>query len=137
MTFLNRTLRAHAEDLAPNAEVQVPTMDLGRVLPRYRHSRKRLILVDLEGTVWRRDLSRDGLSMMEEDYRRAGVPRDGEEGEAEAEAEKALVEVPEEVLVVLEKLVGDVRNEVWLLSGLRVRGLLERIGRRVPRLGIV
>ncbi|KAG6875569.1 hypothetical protein C0992_003285 [Termitomyces sp. T32_za158] len=74
---------------------------------------------------------------MEEDYRRAAVPRDNEDAEEEVKEEKALVEVPEEVLVVLEKLVADVRNEVWLLSGLRVRGLLERIGRRVPRLGIV
>ncbi|KAG6871722.1 hypothetical protein C0995_000805 [Termitomyces sp. Mi166 len=143
-TFLNRTLRAHAEDLAPHVtEAQVPKMELGRVLPRYRHSMKRIVLVDLEGTVWRRDLSREGLARMEEDYRRAGVG-EGKEGEGEGEGEgeegkeeKPLVEVPEEVLMVLEKLVADVRNEVWLLSGLRVRGLLERIGRRVPRLGIV
>ncbi|KAG6899346.1 hypothetical protein C0993_011062 [Termitomyces sp. T159_Od127] len=137
MTFLSRTLRAHSDDLAPHAEVQVPVLDLGRVVPRYRHSRKRLLLIDLEGTLWRRDLSREGLSMMEDDYRRAAVPRDSEDAEAEGEAEKGLVDVPEEVVSVLEKLVGDMRNEVWLLSGLRVQGLLERIGRRVPRLGIV
>ncbi|KAF5367337.1 hypothetical protein D9615_010280 [Tricholomella constricta] len=152
-SFLNRTLRAHAEDLAPNTELtQVPRLDAPRVLPRYRHSRKRLLLVDLEGTLWGRDLSREGLARMEEDYKAAGV--NGVNGEVGAGAGagagvevhgngngngngKARIEVPEEVLMVLEKLVEDRRNEVWLLSGLRVRGVLERIAERVPRLGIV
>ncbi|KNZ73603.1 Putative alpha,alpha-trehalose-phosphate synthase [UDP-forming] 106 kDa subunit [Termitomyces sp. J132] len=107
-TFLHRTLRANAEDQAPGAAAAVPRLDMGKVGPRYRYSRRRVVVVDLEGTLWRRDLR--------------GKP---------------LVEVPEEVLDVLERLTGDLRNEVWLLSGLRVRGLLERIGRRVPRLGIV
>lgn len=121
MSFLNRCLRAHNEDLALN--VDVPVFDVARVLPRYRHSRTRLILVDFEGTLWRRDLSRDGLARMEEDYAVKGG--------------KCKVEVPEDVLRVLEKLVEDRKNEVWLLSGLRVKGVLERIAERIPRLGIV
>ncbi|KAG5642279.1 hypothetical protein DXG03_003056 [Asterophora parasitica] len=134
-SFLNRTLRAHAEDLAPNTELaQVTPLDAARVLPRYRHSRKRLVLVDLEGTLWGRDLSREGLVRMEEDYKAAGRDR----GEANGDGDvKARIQVPEDVLLVLEKLVEDRRNEVWLLSGLRVRGVLERIAERVPRLGIV
>ncbi|RDB18114.1 putative alpha,alpha-trehalose-phosphate synthase [UDP-forming] subunit [Hypsizygus marmoreus] len=148
-TFLTRCLRAHSEDLASG--VAVPIFDVARVLPRYRHSRKRLILVDLEGTLWRRDLSREGLVRMEVDYAGGGgggvttnasaeggsgyKDNDAEEGREGAGGEK--VRVPEEVLEVLEKLVEDRRNEVWLLSGLRVRGVLERIGKRVPRLGIV
>ncbi|GLB44271.1 putative trehalose-phosphatase [Lyophyllum shimeji] len=141
-SFLNRTLRAHAEDLAPNAEV--PVFDVARVLPRYRHSRKRLVLVDLEGCLWRRDLSREGLVRMEEDYRLAGrgvnkvngeKHGEGEKEDKEGEAER--VSVPEEALKVLERLVEDRRNEVWLLSGLRVTGVLERIAERIPRLGIV
>lgn len=43
----------------------------------------------------------------------------------------------EEALNVLERLVADRKNEVWLLSGLRVRGVLERIAERLPGLGIV
>ncbi|KAG6810498.1 hypothetical protein H0H92_011595 [Tricholoma furcatifolium] len=122
-SFLTRTLRAHAEDLAPHGP-DVPPLDTARVLPRYRHSRRRLVLVDLEGTLWRRDLSREGLARMEEDY----LCLKGEERK---------VVVPEEALETLEALVGDVRNEVWLLSGLRVRGVLERIAERIPRLGVV
>ena len=82
------------------------------------------MLIDLEGTLWRRDLSREGLTRMEEDYRTG-------------EADQPLVEVPEEVLLLLEKLVADAKNEVWLLSGLRACGLLDRIGRRMPKMGIV
>ncbi|KAF8063976.1 alpha,alpha-trehalose-phosphate synthase [Lyophyllum atratum] len=118
-SFLNRTLRAHAEDLAPTNTI-VPSLDITRLLPSYRHSPSRLILVDLEGVLWRRDLSREGLVRMEEDY------KGGRE-----------VEVPGEVVGWLERLVGEGRNEVWVLSGLRVGGVLERLGERVPGLGIV
>ncbi|KAG6902864.1 hypothetical protein DXG01_000632, partial [Tephrocybe rancida] len=123
-------------DLAPHTEV--PKLDIARVVPRYKHSRGRLLLIDLEGTVWKRDLSREGLAMMEEDYLTAGnKPVAGEGGREGGEDPCApRVEVPEEVLRVLEKLVADPRNEVWLLSGLRVRGVLERIAERVPRVGI-
>ncbi|KAG6864034.1 hypothetical protein C0991_000927 [Blastosporella zonata] len=142
-SFLTRTLRAHAEDLAPNTEV--PTLDISRVLPRYKHSRGRLVLLDLEGTLWRRDLSREGLARMEEDYLTAGRKEEqkGSKIEEQSVNDKEAgpcvprVEVPEEVLILLETLVADSRNEVWLLSGLRVRGVLERIAERVPRLGIV
>jgi trehalose-6-phosphatase len=65
------------------------------------HSRKRLILVDLEGTLWIRNLSRAGLAVMA----------------------KGEYEFPEEVVNVLGKLADDSRNEVWLLSGLRVDGV--------------
>ncbi|KAG6816474.1 hypothetical protein H0H87_005761 [Tephrocybe sp. NHM501043] len=138
-TFLTRTLRAHAEDLAPNTEV--PRLDVARVLPRYKHSRGRLVLLDLEGTLWKRDLSRDGLARMEEDYLTAGTKESQPEsnGEKVEEAGPCVprVQVPEEVLLILERLVADPRNEVWLLSGLRVRGVLERIAERIPKLGIV
>ncbi|KAG5636272.1 hypothetical protein H0H81_008558 [Sphagnurus paluster] len=138
-SFLNRTLRAHAEDLAPHTDSlsQVAVLDAARVLPRYRHSHKRLLLLDLEGTLWGRDLSREGLARMEEDYRAATPGLVASGAAVEKEACRAKIEVPEEVLSVLEKLVEDRRNEVWLLSGLRMRGVLERIAERVPRLGIV
>jgi hypothetical protein len=95
--------------------ISVPPLDLSRVLPRYKHSRKRLILVDFEGTLWIRDLTRAGLvGMAKGDY-----------------------EFPEEVANVLGKLADDSRNEVWLLSGLRVDGVLERFREKVPKVGIV
>ena len=43
----------------------------------------------------------------------------------------------EDVLNVLERLVEDPRNEVWLLSGLRVKGVLGRVAERLPGMGIV
>ena len=95
--------------------ISVPPLDLPRVLPRYKHSRKRLILVDFEGTLWTRDLTRAGLVGMA----------------------KGEYEFPEEVANVLGKLADDSRNEVWLLSGLRVDGVLERFRERVPKVGIV
>ena len=93
----------------------VPPLELARVLPRYKHSRKRLILVDFEGTLWSRDLSRAGLVGME----------------------KGEYVFPEEAVNVLGKLAEDARNEVWLLSGLRVDGVLERVREQVPKVGIV
>ena len=95
--------------------ISVPVLDLSRVLPRYKHSRKRLILVDFEGTLWIRDLSRAGLVGM-------------------AKGEYVF---PEEAANVLGKLADDSRNEVWLLSGLRVDGVLERFREKVPKVGIV
>ena len=95
--------------------ISVPPLEPSRVLPRYKHSRKRLILVDFEGTLWIRDLSRDGLVGM-------------------AKGEYVF---PEEVVNVLGKLAEDSRNEVWLLSGLRVDGVLERFREKVPKVGIM
>ena len=113
-TFLNRCVRAHIDHMQDDS-ISVPPLDLSRVLPRYKHSRKRLILVDFEGTLWTRDLSRAGLvGMAKGDYL-----------------------FPEEVANVLGKLADDSRNEVWLLSGLRVDGVLERFKEKVPKVGIV
>ena len=113
-SFLNRCLRAHIEHTQDDS-ISVPPLEPSRVLPRYKHSRKRLILVDFEGTLWSRDLSRAGLLGM-------------------AEGEYTF---PEDAVNVLGKLADDTRNEVWLLSGLRVDGVLERIKERVPKVGIV
>jgi hypothetical protein len=44
---------------------------------------------------------------------------------------------PEDVMNVLKRLVEDQKNEVWLLSGLRVKGVLERVAERLPGMGIV
>lgn len=82
---------------------------------RYKHSQRRLIIVDFEGTLWKRDLSRRGLqAYLNGDF-----------------------EIPEEPLNALSSLAEDRRNDVWLLSGLPVRGVLERVAEKVPNIGIV
>ena len=93
----------------------VPPLEISRVMPRYKHSRKRLILVDFEGTLWSRDLSSPGLvGMAQGDY-----------------------VFPEEAVNILGNLAEDTRNEVWLLSGLRIDGVLEKVREKVPKVGIV
>lgn len=71
--------------------------------------------MDLEGTMWRRDLSRGGLqAYLEGDFK-----------------------IPDGPLEVLKTLSDDKRNDVWLLSGLPVRDVLERVEEKVPGIGIV
>ena len=72
-------------------------------------------IVDFEGTLWTRDLTKEGL---------AKVMR----GEAE---------IPEDVINVLNALTQNKNNEVWLLSGLQVKDVLDRVAEKVPKLGIV
>lgn len=105
--FLTRVLRCNIEHLRGDA-VDVPALDVGPLLPRYKHSARRLLLVDLEGTLW---TGRD--------------PRAPE------------FTPPEEAIRLLGKLAGDARNEVWLLSGLPVEGKMEKIAESVPGIGIV
>ncbi|KAJ3568203.1 hypothetical protein NP233_g5869 [Leucocoprinus birnbaumii] len=113
-SFLSRVIRAHSEHYLDDIE-DVPALDLTRVLPRYRHSHRRLILVDFEGTLWRRDLTRRGLqAYLEGDFK-----------------------IPEAPLEALKNLSEDKRNDVWLLSGLPVKDVLERVAEKVPGIGIV
>ena len=46
-------------------------------------------------------------------------------------------ELPEEAVDVLKKLTEDRNNEVWLLSGLPVRGAMEKVAELVPKVRIV
>lgn len=48
-----------------------------------------------------------------------------------------MFEPPEATMRVLERMVGDPMNEIWVLSGLPVKGALERLVERVPSVGIV
>ncbi|KAF9007082.1 glycosyltransferase family 20-domain-containing protein [Cyathus striatus] len=117
-SFLNRCVRAHGEHMHSHSDLTlaetIPTLDVPRVLPRYKHSQKRLILVDFEGTLWRRDLSREGLAKML----------------------RGEFEFPPEVVEVLRRLGEDKRNDVWLLSGLPVKGIMEKVASAVPKIGI-
>ena len=72
-------------------------------------------VVDFEATLWKRDLTKEGLATVMA-------------GEAE---------IPEEPLNVLKSLAENKNNEVWLLSGLQVKGVLDRVAEKIPKLGIV
>ena len=99
--------------------MSIATLDVTRILPRYRHSQKRLLLIDFEGTTWQRDIRTIA--------RNAGsLP-----------GRKAEFEPPEETLRLLNRLADDPRNQVWLLSGLPVKGMLDVVAERVPKVGIV
>ncbi|KAJ7837220.1 alpha,alpha-trehalose-phosphate synthase [Mycena olivaceomarginata] len=112
-TFLSRCLRSHTEQHLQSHEA-APMLDMHRVLPRYKHSSKRLLLMDLEGTCGRG--RGPGL----------GHPCDTD---GDAGLERALE--------VLRRFAADGRNDVWLLSGLPIAGVLSRIAKEVPRIGIV
>ncbi|KAH0834220.1 glycosyltransferase family 20 protein [Lanmaoa asiatica] len=111
MSFLTRCLRANTEHTAQTDLSMVPVVDMARLLPRYRHSSKRLLLLDFEGAIWIRDMSRAGLL--------------------------APFEPQQQTLALLNRFVDDARNEVWLLSGLPVKGVLDKIAAAVPGMGIV
>ncbi|KAF8656163.1 hypothetical protein AX16_002732 [Volvariella volvacea WC 439] len=110
-SFLTRCVRSNIEH-TQNDLSDVPILDTALILPRYKHSQRRLILVDFEGTIWKRDLSRPLVNDT------TGLPL--------------------EVLEDLKKLAEDERrNEVWLLSGLPIKGPLEKIAEMIPKMGIV
>ena len=46
-------------------------------------------------------------------------------------------EPPEESIALLNKFAEDPKNEVWLLSGLPVKGVMEKVAAAAPRVGIV
>ena len=109
-SFLIRCLRSNLEHQVDS--LTVDDLDVSLVLPRYRHSQKRLLLVDFEGTMWTRDFRTLALN-------------------------GGKFEPPQDALKVLAKLAEDPKNEVWLLSGLKVKGALEEVGKVVPKIGIV
>jgi hypothetical protein len=71
--------------------------------------------VDFEGTLWKRDLTKEGLTKIT----------------------RGDFEFPEEALDTLKRLTEYKSNEVWLLSGLQVKGILDRVAEKIPKLGIV
>lgn len=109
--FLSRTVRVHYKHHIKDSLVIRP-LDTAAIRERYHQAAqgrgKRLILLDLERTLWLHDTS---------------TPRQNDE-------------VPENALKLLERLSADERNEVWGLSGLGVKGKLEKIANRIPNLGI-
>jgi trehalose 6-phosphate synthase/phosphatase len=88
----------------------VASLDLALLLPRYRHSQRRLVLVDFEDTLWQRN------------------PRRRQEGQGEG--------IPLEAIEIVRRLSEDSRNEVWLLSGLPVK-TLDAVAVQLPKVGFV
>ncbi|KAG0698556.1 glycosyltransferase family 20 protein [Suillus ampliporus] len=109
-SFLTRCLRANTEHTTQTDLNSVPILNTTLLLPRYKHSPRRLLLFDFEGTLWRRDMTRTGLL--------------------------APFTPPESVVELLNKFSANKRNEVWLLSGLPVKSL-EQVAAKVPSVGIV
>ncbi|EMD35057.1 glycosyltransferase family 20 protein [Gelatoporia subvermispora B] len=108
-TFLVRCIRANVEHLQSDA-LAVAALDVQRVLPRYRHSQKRLLLVDFEGTMWQRDME----TIISGKF-----------------------DPPQDAIALLNRLAEDPKNEVWLLSGLPVKDALEKAAEVAPKIGIV
>ncbi|KAI0742614.1 glycosyltransferase family 20-domain-containing protein [Daedaleopsis nitida] len=116
-SFLVRCLRSNIEHMQSADSADIATLDVARILPRYRHSQKRLLLIDFEGTIWQRDIRTIA--------RNAGVG--GSQN----------FEVPEDVLRLLGRLADDPKNQVWLLSGLPTKGMLDIVAEKVPSIGII
>ncbi len=113
-SFLTRCLRVHLEhqhqlDMSDGdgRRASVPPLDVNRVLPRYRHSQKRLVLVDFEGTLWKRDIQ-----------------------------PHMKFDPPSGALELLRGLAKNEKNDVWLLSGLQIAGALDKIAEEIPEIGL-
>jgi trehalose 6-phosphate synthase complex regulatory subunit len=104
--FLTRCLRTNIEHQQGDS---VASLDLAFLLPRYRHSQRRLLLIDFEDTLLQRH------------------PRRMYEGQGEG--------IPSEAIEVVKRLSEDSKNEMWLLSGLPVKTLDEVV--KEVRVGIV
>ncbi|KAG1793553.1 glycosyltransferase family 20 protein [Suillus plorans] len=110
ISFLTRCLRANTEHTIQTDLNSVPALNTTLLLPRYKHSSRRILLLDFEGTLWRPDMSRAGLLA-------PFVP-------------------PEGAVELLNKFSANQRNEVWLLSGLPIKSL-EQVAAKAPGVGIV
>lgn len=149
-TFLNRCVRSNAEHTASLMDDAtgggtslnvsghaIPHLGPQMLISKFKHSSRRLILVDFEGTLWRRDLTKNGLvemnKMIESLEASNSAAVSGESNGSEVKLPKDV----EDTIEVLGKVSEDWKNELWLLSGLKVKGVLERIAEKIPRVGIV
>jgi trehalose 6-phosphate synthase complex regulatory subunit len=107
-TFLNRCIRVYNEHQRGSTTLSIPVFALEQILPRYRHSNRRLLLLDYEDTLWLR----------------------------QAHERVSAHEPPVDVVDLLKALASDEKNAVWLLSGLPIDGALTKIAENVPELGI-
>lgn len=104
--FITRCVRVNYKHHIRDTLV-IPELDPVVIKDKYQAASKRLMLIDLEKTMWKVE------------------PRP---------CQKQVFEVPMEAVELLKKLA--VGNEVWVLSGLPVAGRLEIIAREIPSIGI-
>ncbi|KAI6022066.1 glycosyltransferase family 20-domain-containing protein [Pisolithus marmoratus] len=98
-SFLTRSLRAHNEHASLSTDPSlVPSLDLPRLIFKYRHSASRLIFGDLEGCLGVRDMSKSAMMEM---FKSGKGP---------------MVELPEATIRVLESMVDDPNNEIRVLK---------------------
>ncbi|KIY70060.1 glycosyltransferase family 20 protein [Cylindrobasidium torrendii FP15055 ss-10] len=115
--FLSRCLRAWEEHQRGSGDRgNVELLDktrVQRVAVQLRHCEKRLIVVDLEGSLWNRALKTQGSEMDVDNEDLAAA------------------------MNTLKQLSQDKKNEVWVLSGLKVKGALSKLAEEAPEVGIV
>lgn len=104
--FITRCIRVNYKHHIRDTLV-IPELDPVVIKDKYQAASRRLILIDLEKTMWKVE------------------PRP---------CQKQVFEVPTEAVELLKKLA--VGNEVWVLSGLPVAGRLEIIAKEIPSIGI-
>jgi trehalose 6-phosphate synthase complex regulatory subunit len=112
-SFLTRLIRAYNDHQRGTDLESVAQFDVSRVLTQYKYSAKRLLLLDLEDTLWTRKTS-------------TGVIKQG-----------TPFTVPQEVFNILNKLKGDPKNEIWVLSGLPTKGGMDQIAENAPGIGLM
>ncbi|KAK7455868.1 Trehalose-6-P synthase/phosphatase complex subunit [Stygiomarasmius scandens] len=150
--------RHHHDDEDDDDErKEVEEVDPRKLKVKWRHARRRLVLVDWEGTLigdWMpipRELEvqqgrRGSIGAASVVSRDSGVETEMVDEEARERVERGLEEKErrreeelQRAIEVLKKLAVDTKkNEVWLLSGLPVKGVLERVDKELGgKIGIV
>lgn len=112
-SFLTRTIRAYNDHQRGTDLESVALFDVSRVLTQYKYSGKRLLLLDLEDTLWTRKTSAGFIKQ--------GTP----------------FTIPQDVFDLLNKLNGDQKNEIWVLSGLPIKGGMDQIASNTPGVGLM
>jgi len=112
-SFLTRVVRAYNDHQRGTDLESVAQFDVSRVLTQYKYSAKRLLLLDLEDTLWTRKTSAGFIKQ--------GTP----------------FTVPQSVFDVLNKLKSDPKNEIWVLSGLPIKDGMDQVADNVPGVGLM
>ena len=112
-SFLTRVVRAYNDHQRGTDVESVARFDVSRVLTQYKYSAKRLLLLDLEDTLWTRKSSAGFIKQ--------GTP----------------FTIPQEVFDLLNKLKEDSKNEIWVLSGLPIKDGMDQIATNVPGIGLM
>lgn len=112
-SFLTRAVRAYNDHQRGTDVESVAQFDVSRVLTQYKYSAKRLLLLDLEDTLWTRKTPAGFIKQ--------GTP----------------LTIPQDVFDLLNKLKDDSKNEIWVLSGLPIKGGMDQISNNVPGIGLM